>query len=119
MIGEDKVEAAKLALRAAAQAFDESVVHESHFIIWKEDEARRTVKALGSLSKLNFKVIQSGHRKVRADGTGKWLLANPKFQEWLKPKQRCLWCPGLREYHVTPFKVELTSRSWGWKNYLN
>jgi hypothetical protein len=119
VIGEDKVEVSKLALRAAAQEFNEAVEHESHFIIWKEEEARRTAKALDSLTKLNYKVIHSGYRKVLAEGSGKWFLEAPKFQKWLKGEQRCLWCPGLREQPFLYWEVVLTTPSWCWKDHID
>lgn len=75
VIGEDQVAAAKTALQGAIEDFDQGVRQEADFIIWEQEDARRTKKLLDSLTKLpNFKQIQSGYRQRRTVGTGEWLF---------------------------------------------
>ena len=51
------------------------------------------------LSHLDFDVKQRDLSETRAEGTGKWLLDEPAFKEWLNGTQHILLCAGDRKSH--------------------
>lgn len=59
----------------------------------KEDEERRIV--LDWITPIDYTSEQNDFIARRQLGTGKWLLNSIEFQEWLKTKQRTLFCPGI------------------------
>ncbi|KAJ7441378.1 ankyrin repeat-containing domain protein, partial [Mycena galericulata] len=50
---------------------------------------------LNWLSPINFFQRQADIFRVWQEGTGEWLLADPKFQEWKTGSGKTLWCPGI------------------------
>jgi hypothetical protein len=48
------------------------------------------------ISTLNFSTKQNDFYGRRHEGTGKWLLEDDAFKNWLDGTERTLWCPGLR-----------------------
>ncbi|KAJ7705767.1 hypothetical protein B0H14DRAFT_2312910, partial [Mycena olivaceomarginata] len=58
------------------------------------DTKRRTI--IEWLSPLNFFLRQQDISKTRQQGTGEWLLDDPKFKGWKSNPGQVLWCPGLR-----------------------
>ncbi|KAJ7695238.1 hypothetical protein B0H14DRAFT_2485904 [Mycena olivaceomarginata] len=63
--------------------------------IWDqmEDTKRRTI--IEWLSPLNFFLRQQDISKTRQQGTGEWLLDDPKFKGWKSNPGQVLWCPGI------------------------
>jgi hypothetical protein len=51
------------------------------------------------LSHLDLDLKQSDLYETREEGTGEWLLEEPKFKEWLDGNHRVLWCAGDRTFH--------------------
>jgi hypothetical protein len=51
---------------------------------------------LNWLSPINFFLRQADILRVRQEGTGEWLLADPRFQAWKTGSRRTLWCHGIR-----------------------
>ncbi|KAJ7301475.1 hypothetical protein DFH08DRAFT_993703 [Mycena albidolilacea] len=47
------------------------------------------------LSAINFFLRQAVISRARQAGTGEWLLAHPRFQEWKSSTGRTLWCYGI------------------------
>ncbi|KAJ7795329.1 ankyrin repeat-containing domain protein [Mycena olivaceomarginata] len=68
--------------------------------IWDqmEDTKRRTI--IEWLSPLNFFLRQQDISKTRQQGTGEWLLDDPKFKSWKSNPGQVLWCSGILE-HLT------------------
>ncbi|KAJ7718038.1 ankyrin repeat domain-containing protein [Mycena olivaceomarginata] len=68
--------------------------------IWDqmEDTKRRTI--IEWLSPLNFFLRQQDISKTRQQGTGEWLLDDPKFKGWKSNPGQVLWCSGILE-HLT------------------
>ncbi|KAJ7339863.1 hypothetical protein DFH08DRAFT_1013374, partial [Mycena albidolilacea] len=50
---------------------------------------------LNWFSPINFFPRQADILRVRQEGTGEWLLADPKFQEWKIGSGKTLWCYGI------------------------
>ncbi|KAJ7799349.1 ankyrin repeat-containing domain protein [Mycena olivaceomarginata] len=63
--------------------------------IWDqmEDTKRRTI--IEWLSPLNFFLRQQDISKTRQQGTGEWLLDDPKFKGWKSNPGQVLWCFGI------------------------
>ncbi|KAJ7795316.1 ankyrin repeat domain-containing protein [Mycena olivaceomarginata] len=63
--------------------------------IWDqmEDTKRRTI--IEWLSPLNFFLRQQDISKTRQQGTGEWLLDDPKFKGWKSNPGQVLWCSGI------------------------
>ncbi|KAJ7710106.1 ankyrin repeat-containing domain protein [Mycena olivaceomarginata] len=66
--------------------------------IWNqmEDTKRRTI--IEWLSPLNFFLRQQDISKTRQQGTGGWLLDDPKFKSWISNPGQVLWCSGILEH---------------------
>ena len=47
------------------------------------------------LSPLNFFETQSDKLSRRLEGTGRWLLESPRYQDWLHGTSSVLFCPGI------------------------
>ncbi|KAF7328544.1 NACHT and ankyrin domain protein [Mycena venus] len=50
---------------------------------------------LNWLSPINFFLRQADILQVRQEGTGEWLLADPRFRAWKTASRRTLWCHGI------------------------
>ncbi|KAJ7839843.1 ankyrin repeat domain-containing protein [Mycena olivaceomarginata] len=63
--------------------------------IWDqmEDTKRRTI--IEWVSPLNFFLRQQDISKTRQQGTGEWLLDDPKFKSWISNPGQVLWCSGI------------------------
>lgn len=48
------------------------------------------------ISPLNFAAKQKEVLNTRQEGTGKWLLEHPLFQEWMQGTHNILFLPGIR-----------------------
>jgi hypothetical protein len=61
-----------------------------------EEEVIPRKNFLNWLSPINFFPRQAEILQMRQEGTGEWLLADPKFQEWKIGSKKSLWCSGIR-----------------------
>ncbi|KAI9375946.1 nucleoside phosphorylase domain-containing protein [Aspergillus egyptiacus] len=60
----------------------------------KHNEARERDKILNFISSFDDGDVQADTPNRSHEGTGQWLLNDPKFKDWIKEKQT-LFCPGL------------------------
>jgi hypothetical protein len=58
-------------------------------------DAERT-EIIDWLSPMNFFLRHADISQARQQGTGRWLLMEPHFQEWEFDSGRTLWCHGIR-----------------------
>ncbi|KAJ6524823.1 hypothetical protein B0H19DRAFT_1008166, partial [Mycena capillaripes] len=58
-------------------------------------EAEKREIILNWLSPINFFLRQADISRVRAKGTGGWLLADPVFKKWESGSGSTLWCRGI------------------------
>ena len=65
-------------------ANNELAKHQHHILDW--------------FSPLNFFQTQQDILKKHEQGTGKWLLDKPEFQQWLTGSECTLCCRGIRKY---------------------
>ncbi|KAJ7772269.1 hypothetical protein B0H16DRAFT_167196 [Mycena metata] len=56
--------------------------------------AERT-RIIDWLSPINFFLRHADVARTQQAGTGRWLLAEPRFQDWKASAGRTLWCPGI------------------------
>lgn len=61
------------------------------------DQVRREKlqEFLDWLTPVDYSKQQNDYISQRQTGTGQWLLQSSEFQEWLKKRQRTLFCPGI------------------------
>jgi len=52
-------------------------------------------RILSWLTPINYLEQQNDFIRRRQPGTGNWLLATTKFQEWVQEKQQTIFCPGI------------------------
>jgi hypothetical protein len=57
------------------------------------DQRRRAI--LEWITPIDYAAQQNDFIARRQPGTGQWLLDSAEFQEWLKDKERTLFCPGI------------------------
>jgi hypothetical protein len=63
----------------------------------REEEINMKRQAfLDWLSPINFFLRQADISRVRAKGTGEWLLKHPLFIQWESGSKSTLWCRGMR-----------------------
>ncbi|KAF8206616.1 ankyrin repeat-containing domain protein [Mycena galopus ATCC 62051] len=69
-----------------------------HIVIYRGGKEEgidiQRIDFLNWLSPINFFTRQEDIFQVRQKGTGEWLLAHPRFQEWKSGFRRTLWCRG-------------------------
>jgi hypothetical protein len=58
-------------------------------------ENQETQAVLDWITPIDYAPQQNDFINRRQAGTGQWLLDSVEFQEWVKYKQRTLWCPGI------------------------
>ncbi|KAJ7693718.1 ankyrin repeat domain-containing protein [Mycena olivaceomarginata] len=63
--------------------------------IWDQMEDTKCRTIIEWLSPLNFFLQQQDISKTRQQGTGEWLLNDPKFKGWKSNPGQVLWCPGI------------------------
>ncbi|KAJ7806521.1 hypothetical protein B0H14DRAFT_1566647 [Mycena olivaceomarginata] len=73
---------------------------EYHFVaenvtMTRMDMEQEKAEIVNWLSPINFFRRQADISQTRQLGTGKWLLADPHFQEWKSSSGRTLWCHGI------------------------
>jgi uncharacterized protein (DUF779 family) len=84
-------------LNTAAKDFKSSISEAVTFIALKKYQADKDEALIKQISEgvdMDFKKTQIDVRKKRLEGTGTWILNDPKFKEWLKGDLKILWCPG-------------------------
>ncbi|KAJ7117179.1 hypothetical protein C8R44DRAFT_926117 [Mycena epipterygia] len=57
--------------------------------------AEQRTKIIDWLSPINFFLRQADIASARQPGTGEWLLADSRFQQWESGSGRTLWCRGI------------------------
>lgn len=75
---------------------------------WHDAEENQTI--LAWLSRLSFEEIHADILSKHHPGTGEWLLALEEFKQWkddLLTGSSILWCPGIREYLVTSYRLAI------------
>jgi hypothetical protein len=60
-------------------------------------------KIIEWLSPLNFFARQADIFGTRQEGTGKWLIEDPRFRDWLFGSGEMIWCFGIRRSFSVPF----------------
>lgn len=66
--------------------------------------AQERLQILQWISKSEYGAHHLSFRKQRLDGTGEWLLAHPKFQDWQNSSESSiLWLHGIRK-HISPME---------------
>ncbi|KAJ7303829.1 ankyrin repeat-containing domain protein [Mycena albidolilacea] len=63
--------------------------------IWDQMEDTKRLTIIEWLSPLNFFLRQQDISKTRQQGTGEWLLDDPKFKGWKSNPGQVLWCSGI------------------------
>ncbi|KAJ6510468.1 hypothetical protein C8R45DRAFT_389870 [Mycena sanguinolenta] len=64
--------------------------------IWDQMEDKKRLAIIEWMSPLNFFLRQQDISKTRQEGTGEWLLDDPKFKDWESNSGQILWCSGIR-----------------------
>ena len=57
------------------------------------DEKRHRI--LQTFSRIDHRINHDMNRKLRHPGTGIWLMESPRFVEWLRSDEACLWLFGI------------------------
>ncbi|KAG4441352.1 hypothetical protein IFR05_003166 [Cadophora sp. M221] len=95
VIVKDDVDEAQKAVDSAIADLDRAVNHETYLLGKRREKGEGLKNALRSLSRLRFRDTHDDIWKRRLGETGKWMLSDPQFLQWLDGSIKILWCTGL------------------------
>ncbi|KAH9213586.1 hypothetical protein DL95DRAFT_410170 [Leptodontidium sp. 2 PMI_412] len=95
VIVKDDVDDTQKAVDSAIADLDRAVSHETYLLGKRREKEEKLNNALRSLSRLRFRDTHDDIWKRRLGETGKWMLSNAHFLQWLEGSIKILWCTGL------------------------